>query len=194
MRTLILTVLIVISAALFLSSNRTTRLPAGLTNVVAASTTVDSSTGGCQVPPVLSYVVPTDIAANNSQANVNCMAWQDFIALNWQASLSTCEADKAVPGSKFGQPNNTAPVVWETFKEASEVFQDNAKPPSAWCFQEAESISRRIRPIPGGYKVLGANVTQPNTNGAWLTDQHGNLTLYDIRLNLDEFNYINENQ
>src|SRR5205085_6128772 len=116
MRTLILTVLIVIFAALFLPLNSTTRLPAGLTNAVAASTAVDSSTGGCQAPPALSYIVPSDIAANNSQANVNCLAWQDFIALNWQASSSACEADQAVPGSKFGQPNNTAPVVWETFK------------------------------------------------------------------------------
>ncbi|HEV2964859.1 MAG TPA: hypothetical protein VG649_23735 [Candidatus Angelobacter sp.] len=194
MRTLILTVLIVMFAALFLSLNSTTSLPAGLTNVVAASTAVDFSTGGCQAPPVLTYIIPSDIAASNSQANVNCMAWQDFIALNWQASISTCEADRSVPASKFGQPNNTAPVVWETFKEASEVFQENAAPPNVWCYQKGESNARRVSAIPAGYKVLGANVTQPNTNGAWLTDQNGNLTLYEIRLNQDEFNYIDQNQ
>lgn len=194
MRTLVLTVSIAIFAGLFLSLDRTTHFPAGITSVMAASAAANSSTGGCQAPPALSYVIPSDIAANNSQANVNCMAWQDFIALNWQASPSTCEADTAVPASKFGQPNNTAPAVWETYKEASEVFQDNAVPPTAWCARGSESILHHSHLIPEDYKILGTEFTQPNTNGAWLTDQNGNLTLYEIRINKDEFNYINTNQ
>lgn len=194
MRTLILTVLIAIFVVLFLPLDHIAHFPAGAASVVAASTAPSSSTGGCQAPPALSYIVPADIAANNSQANVNCMAWQDFIALNWQASQSTCEADTAVPASKFGQPNNTAPVVWETYKEASEVFQDNAAPPAAWCSHGASPALRHSHLKPDGYKILGAEFTQPNTNGSWLTDQNGNLTLYEIRLNKDEFKYINANQ
>jgi len=191
MRTLILTILIAIFAALLLPLNNTAHFPAGIASVMASA---NSSTGGCQAPPVLSYIVPSDIAANNSQANVNCMAWQDFIALNWQASPVTCEADAVVPASKFGQPNNTAPVVWETYKEASEVFQDNAVPPTAWCAERTGSVPHGGHSVPRNYKVLGAKLTQPNTNGAWLTDQNGNLTLYEIRLNRDEFSYIDANQ
>src|SRR5579872_1468259 len=161
---------------------------------------VSASTGGCAAPPVLSArAIPSDIAASNSQANVNCLAWQDFIAVNWAASPNGCAADASVPASKFGQPNHVAPVVWETYKKASEVFRAHAAAPAPWC--SANGVAGNDAPGENGYKILGviepggtAEFEQANANGAWLTGQNGRLTLYEIRVNQDEFNYIRANR
>jgi hypothetical protein len=157
----------------------------GSGTVLAAAITAEPSTGGCESPPSLSYTIPSDIAGHNSQANVNCLAWQDFIALNWEASLTTCAANMTVPASEFGQPNNTAPVVWETYKEASDVFQKDAALPSPWCADEPAMLGR---------KTLGSRIAQAGAEGAWLTGQNHHLALYEIRINRDVFSYIDANR
>jgi hypothetical protein len=161
------------------------REPAGSNGAFAQALTVQPTTGGCEAPPTLSYTIPTDIAGANSQANVNCLAWQDFIAANWQASPATCTADATIPAAKFGEPNNTALVVWETYKEASDVFRKDAAPPSPWCSGDPPSH---------GNKSLGSRFTQAGTGGAWLTAQNHHLALYEIRMNHDVFSYIQANR
>ncbi|MFY9835280.1 MAG: hypothetical protein WAK55_02210, partial [Xanthobacteraceae bacterium] len=143
------------------------------------------TTSGCETPPTLSYAIPSDIAGANWQANVNCLAWQDFIAVNWQASPKKCSADTTISAAKFGEPNNTAPVVWETYKEASDVFQKGAAPPSPWCSGESRAQEN---------KSLGSRFTQAGTGGAWLTAQSRHLALYEIRMNRDLFSYIAANR
>src|SRR5579863_3693624 len=133
MRRLLLILLPIVMAVAVLLLNARQPKETGTGMVLAASMSAEPSTSGCEAPPALTYTVPSDIAGHNSQANVNCLAWQDFISLNWQASLTTCMADETIPASRFGEPGNTAPVVWETYKEASEVFLANAEPPSPWC-------------------------------------------------------------
>src|SRR5215471_6535457 len=54
--------------------------PVGVSPALAAVLTAQPTTRGCDAPPALSYTIPTVIAGPNSQANVNCLAWQDFIA------------------------------------------------------------------------------------------------------------------
>lgn len=161
------------------------REPTGSNEASAAALAAQPTTSGCAAPPTLSYTIPSDIAGANSQANVNCLAWQDFIALNWQASPKRCSADAAVPAAKFGEPNNPALVVWETYKEASDVFRKDAAPPSPWCSGE---------PPARGKKFLGSRFTQAGTGGAWLTAQNRHLALYEIRMNRDVFNYIEANR
>lgn len=184
MRRLLLTLLPALVAAYVLLGTPHPRAT-GLGTVMAASVTAEPTTSGCETPPSLSYAVPSDIAGHNSQANVNCLAWQDFIALNWQASPATCAADTAIPASKFGQSNNTAPVVWETYKEAADVFQKDAVPPSPWCSGKSPT---------GGSKVLGSRFVQAGAEGAWLTGQNHHLALYEIRMNRDVFSYIDDNR
>ncbi len=172
---------------------------------------VAPSTGGCQDPPALSPLIPADISAGNSQANVNCMAWQEFLALNWPASISSCDADASSSPSTLGQPDDPSPVVWETFKEAHEVFQRGATAPSPWCSKEplryisTNTDVRQLEPTsPHGYKTFSlvaaktgdhgfSSFEQAGTKGWWLTDQNRNRTLYEVRLNSDEFSYISWN-
>ncbi len=170
--------------------------------------------GNCSAPPQLNSTIPTDMGVPNSQANANCFAWQQFLALNWVADTSTCAADNSVKASDFGKANNTAPVVWETYKEAAEIFLAQAQKPAPWCSQQAlpqqwkSKLKSMAKTSKHGFKVMASiskaannaevlnlnEFGQAGTNNSWITSQAGKLALYEIRVNQDEFNYINDNQ
>lgn len=153
--------------------------------------------------PVLSWKVPADVAGglqgkdfDKIQAAVNLFSWETFVAINWPA----------LP-NQAGLPDSTktisatGPRVWETWKEASEVYLSNGQKPAPWGQNDS---------IPGlkkGIKVLSrwskndeflnddlqptkADSTLPGT----LTDQNGNIVYYEIRLNQTLFDYVVGNQ
>lgn len=166
--------------------------------------------------PELTPVIPCD-SRGTSQVAFNRLAWQQFIALNWAADLAAPgQPDTGVPASAFGTPLPT-PVVWETFKEASEVFRPNGQPPLPWNARQAAPRAMLAR-IPGGklkatsplgvkalYDITKLGIAQASalrdigeagTNGSWLTAQprmNNYLTLFEKRLNQDEYNYITQN-
>ncbi|KAB8029099.1 hypothetical protein [Fluviispira multicolorata] len=174
----------------------------------------DPVPGNCSTPPQLNTVIPTDMSVPNSQVNANCFAWQEFIALNWLADTSICAADSTVKTSDFGEINNFAPVVWETYKESAEIFLPQAQQPTPWCSQQTlpkvwnDKLKSIKKTSAHGYKALasiskGANNAevlnlnsygQAGTKNSWITSQAGKIALYEIRVNQDEFNYINNNQ
>ncbi|MDJ0796851.1 MAG: hypothetical protein QNJ51_08425 [Calothrix sp. MO_167.B12] len=151
-----------------------------------------------------------------NQSAVNCMAWQTFIALNWKADPENPgQPDMSATASEFGTPpettNNINPVVWETYKEASEVIDPNivanwkspqALPKSFRLFKNATNLTPTSN---FGFKVLSA--TSKFTDGpdfvlgetiqaftsSWLTAQNQSLTFYEIRVNEDEYKYISTN-
>jgi len=96
-------------------------------------------------PPYISCFIPTDAQPERPfyliQRATNVFSWQAFIGLQWPVSKT-----------KRGQPDPTAPIgapgptVWETWREANEVFRPDGKPPLPW---EAPS------PIPA--KCAGAD-------------------------------------
>jgi hypothetical protein len=156
------------------------------------------SFSNCLAPPTVSSTVPKDMALTR-QADANCFAWQEFLALNWVASSKMRGApDTTVPASAFGNPNDRRPVVWETYKESDEVFLPNGKKPAPW----------NSWPTGSSLKVLGgmlsevdpeptldlSDIGQASFGHPWLTAQNKYLTLYERRLNQDEFNYIVTNQ
>jgi len=180
--------------------------------LVQAELPQQGTTGGCLSPPTVTPSVPKDMATT-SQRDANCFAWQEFIALNWLADTTTCQASAQTPASQFGEPNNTAPAVWETYKEASEVFLPNAQKPAGWCSQQAVPLNLTKAKVKNlkktsdhGFKVLSSIAKDdgnPNLklssfqqagDDSWVTAQNGYVALYEVRLNLDEFNFINQNQ
>jgi hypothetical protein len=141
---------------------------------------------------------------------MNCFAWQEFIALNWQASPDRAGGpDTSVPASLFGEPLSPAPVVWETYKEAYEVFLPGAQTPSEWgATQQLPEICRDVakegaRPMTETAKFsddvqvldefgqANSSVSDPS---AWLTAQNGHRAHYEVRLNEVEFDYIVEHE
>ncbi|APJ02472.1 hypothetical protein [Silvanigrella aquatica] len=169
--------------------------------------------GHCTLPPKLSPNIPVDMSAPNSQVNANCLAWQEFISLNWVANAETCEADDNQTPQNFGVALNSSPVVWETYKETSEIFLKKAQKPAAWCSKQnlpPQWKSKLKSTLPNskhGYKIL-ASISKNKNNSdilnlesyeqaganSWITSQAKKLALYEIRVNEDEFNYINKNE
>lgn len=158
--------------------------------------------------------VPAD-AAGSSQNDFNIFAWKEFIALNWVADReSPGNPDPNAKASEFGKANDPAPMVWESYKVDTDIFRPHAEPPLPWKSQQEVpgnlAAFRGIRSLQAtsnfGPKMLYhlsklAGLTldlseyqQAGTDGAWLTAQNGHLTLYEVRVNQDEYNYINRNR
>lgn len=179
--------------------------PAAAPAATPADASAKGSTSNCLAPPFLAsstpgkyaYTVPRDFALTR-QADANCFAWQQFLALNWKASSSNRgQPDTAVSPSGFGMPNDQNATVWETYKESDEVFLVDAKNPGQW----------NAWPAGGMAKVLGGmrsefspeptldlrDIGQASLGNPWLTAQSKLLTLYERRMNEDEFNYIVKN-
>ncbi|CAN5585532.1 hypothetical protein BH23CHL2_BH23CHL2_11040 [soil metagenome] len=145
-----------------------------------------------------------------NQNIMNCFAWQEFIALNWQASANHAgQPDMSIPASLFGEPGANAPVVWETYKEDYEVFLPNAATPDPWgADQSIPSICQDVavegaRQLPAVAKFsnsvqvldeFGQANSAVSDPDAWLTAQSGHRAHYEVRMNEVEFDYIIEHE
>jgi len=142
-----------------------------------------ASTGGSPCPkgaaPQLTPTMP--IAAGNSTspgaaADVDCFAWQSFIALNWPTGTGVTVKD-------FGKPGDISPTVWETYREAAEVFGDGSSA------TQAGGVKQLSRTSKFGTIDL-SDIFQAGSGNHWLTSQRGDVTHYEIRLNDAEFKFI----
>jgi hypothetical protein len=155
--------------------------------------------------PTISSMVPPDAALTN-QVTLNCFAWQEFIALNWEASPTQRGVpDPNAKPAQFGTPNAQAPKVWETYKDDTEVFLPNGGTPKAWnappppppvCRsggKAALALSRKrgvqMLSMSSAFGDFALDETN-QASGQWLADQKGNLIWYQIKLNHDEFDTI----
>jgi hypothetical protein len=169
---------------------------------VSATVHLTGKTCGPLAPPQISCALPIDIDGALQQPNLNIrqraadlFSWQDFLALNWPAS-----ADYR------GQPNAHKPIsdpgprVWETWKEAYEVYLPTGDAPPPWNTPQkmpegcggadvSKVLSRRQKVddvIDATLQPTEADKSLPGT----LTDQQGRLVRYEIRLNEVLFDHI----
>ena len=165
----------------------------------------NGTTSNCLAPPFLAspssgkyaYTVPTDFALTR-QADANCFAWQEFIALNWVASTTQRgQPNTTVPPVQFGAVNDQRATVWETYKESDEVFLADAKNPGQ-C--NSSPAGDNVKVLGGMRSEVGAKpvldlseIGQASQGHPWLTAQSELLTLYERRMNEDEYNYIVKN-
>ena len=112
----------------------------------------------------------------------DCYGWQLFVALNWPAK-SGGEADQGRP---FGEPGDFSNVVWQSYKNAFEVF--GGSQPTAWGTNKPLDLQLNSAVIENVF--LKADLQSDHN---WLTDQDGEVVRYDIRINRDEFEYIMKN-
>ncbi len=153
----------------------------------------------CLFPPTMSAVIPGDTKQSN-QAGFNCLAWQQFIALNWSVKPGSSAAN-------FGDPGDYSPVVFETYMNVHEFLKpDGSKPPQwherAYVINTQEKNTQHARTMFGTSKVTvnfdadaDLNEAFPeNSNKAWLADKKGNLVWYEILVNRDEFEYFYEHE
>jgi len=164
----------------------------------------------CADFPTLTPDLPADVDLPD-HSNTQCFAWQEFIALNWPAAPGSAgEPDRGRGPADFGRPTDRTPLVWETYKEAHEVFLPDAAAPRPWgesglreslpaSFAPAARLAAREQS--SGFLVLRmTSKTSPQAprlervvqagRGGWLTAQNRKLTYYGIHMNRPEFEYI----
>src|SRR3954470_21580017 len=95
-----------------------------------------ASTGGSPCPngaaPQLAPTLPLSAgnsAAAGAGASVDCFAWQSFIALNWPTAPGATARD-------FGKPGDMNPTLWETYREAADVFGGGSSAPQAGAVKQ----------------------------------------------------------
>jgi hypothetical protein len=157
-------------------------------------------------PPSFSGNIPLDVTIpsgvttpDQARPFFDTFSWQSFVALNWPAA--------ATPRGTPDQPNNPSvflnaksgaqPVVWGTYKEEFELFDQGRTRPTAW-----DSSSIPVNPCGGttlnpGQKVFvryskGDSVVEID-NEAFsypLIDQKLNYAVYEVRFNESQYNFV----
>lgn len=148
----------------------------------------------------LDVTIPSGVTTpEQARPFFDTFSWQSFVALNWPAA--------AAPRGTPNQPNTPSvflnaasggqPVVWGTYKEDFELFDQGSNRPTAW---ESSSIPVNPcgdTPIAPGQKVFvryskGDSVVEIG-NQAFsypLIDQKLNYAVYEVRFNESQYNFI----
>jgi cytochrome c len=169
-------------------------------NNPASSIPLNGKSCGKLTSPQLSCYIPSDVEGalaqqdnNTIQRAADIFSWQQFIALNWPAAKDKRgepAADQAI--------NAPGPRVWETWKEAYEVYLKNGAKPGDWntpqafpaaCSSAGKMLLRTSKVsdvVDQELQALPADGTLP----ASLKDQKGRLVRYEIRLNKTVFDYV----
>jgi hypothetical protein len=154
---------------------------------------------GAQAPlpnPCSSPVSPRQqpslpVDPGDSQIEVDCSAWQTFIALNWRADpAKPGQPDLASKWDSFGRPNDTSATVWESYQEAADLFGGDVSLRGQWKVKRpaVKKLSRTSKF--GSLDLTG--ITEAGGN-QWLTNQRGDLTYYEITLNPTQVEFITVN-
>lgn len=141
-----------------------------------------------ELPFNLTAYLPHDVfnpipGATGTQAPMDSFSWQTFVALNWPAS----EKENGVPdtslkiggqppmkGSYYPKGMRSSPVVWETFKDANDIFTPDGSVPT---------------PFSAKARHVLFDTTESFTDSP-LNDQNGRHVYYEVRLNEVEYDYI----
>ena len=161
--------------------------PAGLTGASAPAAL-----------PKLSPLVPSDLPLTANDDSAAEFAWRSFVAVNWPARAGS----RGVPNANkvIGQPGD---LVWNTWKSPDEIFYADGRRPPAWngnsgalppqCRTAGASAGaywlRRTSKVPGDVDNQALRDAKQVVGGT-LTDQHGNLVRYEVRLNKAIFDNI----
>ncbi len=154
-------------------------------NATAQATPAPNPCG--TLAPTGTSTLPID--PGQSQVQVDCSAWQAFIALNWRADPAKPGfPDPAASWASFGTPGDTRQTVWESYLEASNVFGDTAPMKGLW--QAKRPAIKSLSRISKVHNLDLSAITQAGSGNHWLTNQRGEVTYYEVLMNQDEFEFI----
>jgi hypothetical protein len=157
-------------------------------------------------PPSFSGNIPLDVTIpsgvttpEQARPFFDTFSWQSFVALNWPAA--------AAPRGTPNQPNTPSvflnaasggqPVVWGTYKEEFELFDQGSNRPTAWDSSTIPVNPCGDTPVAPGQKVFvryskGDSVVEIG-NQAFsypLIDQKLNYAVYEVRFNESQYNFV----
>ncbi|WP_156338354.1 cytochrome c family protein [Chondromyces crocatus] len=182
--------------------------PSGGAGVVSAASSEAPTflCGNLTVP--ISPGIPGDSPIFANQTNANCFAWWELISLSWPAAPGSTEANTEVKASAFGNPDDTGPVVWQTYQDPTMLFlADGATPPAfgsqpeipASCALQAKVSTAGKKPprlvqmvtkFHPGFMAGSSDQAAPMEGPAWLGAQNGTSLWYEVRLNKDLYDSI----
>ncbi|HEX8164347.1 MAG TPA: hypothetical protein VF601_01000 [Beijerinckiaceae bacterium] len=163
--------------------------------------------------PVIKPVIYPQLQFDRSNPGFDCQAWQAFIYLNWPAQ-TTGPRGTPNPNAKFGAPGTT---VWETYKTLEQTFLPAGADPGPWSGVgplagvpqklAAQAGSGRVRVLARTSKisrtairnVVHSKIDQAildsivQAGGGTLYDQQSVPVYYEIAMNQDQYNYIQQN-
>jgi hypothetical protein len=127
------------------------------------------------------------------QLSADCIAWQEFIYLNWRASGRGTPAPQASPNA-FGQPVSKAgayTTVWESYANPDDVFGTATARKNLTAGVAKSNGLRTLSAISksDGDDVHLSGFQQAFTLG-WLTSRNRDVTFYEERIGNDELAYI----
>jgi hypothetical protein len=156
--------------------------------------------------PSLSGNIPLDLkipdgvtTPEQARPYFDTFSWQSFIALNWPAAPSPRGTPYKPDDPSIFTSNGAGgqPVVWGTYKEEFELFDQGRNRPTAW-----DSSDIPVNPCGGTKLVPGQKVFVRYSKGDSvveidnqafsypLIDQNLNYAVYEVRLNESQYNFI----
>jgi hypothetical protein len=149
--------LLICSFSLALQAQTPPAAPAGMQTSIQPSI-------ACSQPPTFDPTQVNFLAGDITsplvqQIDVDCFAWQSFIAFNWPVDAGwptdptrAGEPDRTVQAKDWGTPQDPTkmtlrPAAWETFKPVSDIFVAPGQTPTAWgVFSNAAQCSAATQP------------------------------------------------
>jgi hypothetical protein len=153
---------------------------------------------------------PADLPSRGaSLEDVAKFAWQEFLALNWKASIDAQHPPS--PSNQRGTPDATwnyskptpaypSPVVWQTYAQTTEL-RPNAPLTIPWANLGVPKYSYQVPILQGsGSNQLWNNLDEDSEIGSCdIYSQFAsqpnpkNLVLFQVKVNRDEYEYLRSN-
>ncbi|MGK7926743.1 MAG: hypothetical protein AB4290_16135 [Spirulina sp.] len=134
-----------------------------------------------------------DTSAEWATDDTSCYAWDAFLAFNLPS------AGKGSSEPDFNKPFGDAPVVWEGWKESSEVYLPNGAPPTPWGSprqvpqQVIEKAEKMGLPLDQPFHNLGLIQQVSGLVFKSSEDNNNEPIRYELAMDESTFDFINEN-
>jgi hypothetical protein len=136
--------------------------------------------------------MPTNFSPLAQQIGADCLAWQEFVYLNWAADPNKPgQPNASASTSAFGTPNDTSNTVWQSYFDVTQVFNPPAGARPAFSAPRPQVLTLSRLSKLGDTRIQIGNVAE--ASGGWLTNQRRQLTYYQILINQDEYDFITTN-
>lgn len=147
-----------------------------------------------QASPTLSSTIPPDVSADATTEELGVFAWQEFVALNWEAKSG--ERFTASPSSFADMPDNPDTTVWMTWAHRTEYIPTNntlgpinAQPDYTYKIIPSMGTSASSNTL-----QLFNNLDEDNEIGSCFIfnktqSNETNMVLYQAKVNDVEFDY-----
>ena len=182
----------------------------GIALLVLAACLVAAESGAQQPPPVkpatpsgilpVQVVIPPGVTTpEQARPYFDDFSWRSFIAFNWPAVPGRHGVPKSPNDPNvFLKAGKSYQTVWDTYREAYELYRVDNAPPVAFASQGTTSTV--CGPTGAGSKIVlmaaKSGTLLQDVDQAFsfpLVDQNNNYVYYEIRFNNDQYEFVRVN-